>query len=73
MEAAVLLYVNATKIYQFMSKNSEIKPYPSCLRNISKDFAAINMKKQDQMDMSAIFLLITISQTLVILSISINI
>ena len=73
MEAAVLLYVNATKIYQFMSKNSEIKPYPLCLRNISKDFAAINMKKQDQMDMSAIFLLITISLTLVILSISINV
>ena len=54
-------------------KNSEIKPYPLCLRDISKDFAAINMKKQDQMDMSAIFLLITISLTLVILSISINI
>ena len=27
------LFVNATKIYQFKSKNSEIKKYPLCLRN----------------------------------------
>ena len=29
------------------SKHSEIKKYPLCLGNISKDFTANNMKKQD--------------------------
>ena len=33
------LFVNATKIYQFKAKNSEIKVYALCLGNISKDFA----------------------------------
>ena len=27
------------------AKDSEIKPYPSCLGNISKDFTINNMKK----------------------------
>ena len=39
------LFVNATKIYQFKAKDSETKKYPLCLRNISKDFRTINMKK----------------------------
>ena len=39
------LFVNATKIYQFKAKDSEINKYPLCLGNILKDFAAINMKK----------------------------
>ena len=39
------LFVNATKIYQFKANDSEIKKYPLCLGNISKDFTAINMKK----------------------------
>ena len=30
-------FVNATKIYQFKAKNSEIKDYALCLGNISKD------------------------------------
>ena len=34
------------KIYQFKAKNSEIKPHPLCLGNISKDFTANNMKKK---------------------------
>ena len=38
------LFVNATKIYQFKAKDSEIKKYPTCLGNISKDFTANNMK-----------------------------
>ena len=38
------LFVNATKIYQFKAKDSEIKKYPLCLGNISKDFTANNMK-----------------------------
>ena len=39
------LFVNATKIYQFKAKDSEIKLYPLCLQNISGDFSADNMKK----------------------------
>ena len=39
------LFVNATKIYQFKAKNSEIKKYPLCLGNILGDFPANNMKK----------------------------
>ena len=38
------LFVNATKIYQFKAKDSEIKRYPLCLGNISKDFSIDNMK-----------------------------
>ena len=30
--------------YQFIGKDSEIKPYTLCLRNISKKFAVINIK-----------------------------
>ena len=41
------LFVNATKIYQFKAKDSEIKKYPLCLGNIWKDVTANNMKKQD--------------------------
>ena len=32
------LFVNATKIYQYKAKDSEIKNYALCLGNISKDF-----------------------------------
>ena len=39
------LFVNATKIYQFKAKDSEIKDYALHLRNISKDFIINNMKK----------------------------
>ena len=39
------LFVNATKLYQFRAKNSEIKKYHLCLRNISGDFSANNMQK----------------------------
>ena len=47
------LFVNATKIYQFKAKKSEIKDYTLCLGNISKDFTINNMKK-------TVFLLILI-------------
>ena len=40
-------FVNATKLYQFKAKNSEIKVYSPCLGNISNDFTINNMKKQD--------------------------
>ena len=39
------LYVNAAKMYQFKAKDSEIKPYPLFLGNISKDFTINNMKQ----------------------------
>ena len=39
------LFVNATKIYQFKAKDSEINKYPLCLGNISKIFTANKMKK----------------------------
>ena len=41
------LFVNATKIYQFEAKDSEIKKYPLCLGNASNNFTAINMKKTE--------------------------
>ena len=41
------LLVNATKINQFKVKDSEIKKYPLCLRNISGDFSASNMKETE--------------------------
>ena len=40
------LFVNATKVYQFKAKNSEIKIYSLCLCNVSKDFTINNMKKR---------------------------
>ena len=54
-------------------KDSTIKQYLLCLVNISKNFTAINMKKQDSMDTSTNFLLIAILLILVILLIFINI
>ena len=44
-ESNSFLFVNATKIYHFKVKNSEMKKYPLCLGNISRDFSANNMKK----------------------------
>ena len=40
------LIVNTKKIYQFKAKDSEIKSYPLCLDNISKDFAYVFQIKQ---------------------------
>ena len=39
------MFVNATKIHQFKAKDFEIKRYPLCLENISKDFTVDNTKK----------------------------
>ena len=52
------LFVNATKTYQFKAKYSEIKKYPSCLGNVSRDFLANNMKKTALNGRFTIFLLI---------------
>ena len=42
---AKFIFVNATKIYQFKAKDSEIKIYPLCLGNISGEFSVNNTKK----------------------------
>ena len=39
------LSVNGTEIIKFKAKDSEIKAYPLCLGNISKDWSGDNMKK----------------------------
>ena len=42
------LFANATKVYQFKAKDSEIKDYMLCLVNISKYLTITNIrKKQD--------------------------
>ena len=41
-------FVNATKIYQFKAKDSEIKDYTQCLGDIWKDFTIHNMKKKPE-------------------------
>ena len=40
------LFVNATKIYQFIVKDSDIKDYTLCLGNILKDSTSKNVKKK---------------------------
>ena len=40
------LFVNATKIYQFKAKISEIENYALSLGNISKDFTIDDLKKK---------------------------
>ena len=42
---STFLFVNATKIHHFKAKDSEIKRYPFCLENISKDLSGDNIKK----------------------------
>ena len=49
------LFVNATKIYQFKAKNSEIKYYTLCLGNISKYFTINDMKEKDLGDVVKYF------------------
>ena len=39
------LFVNATKVYHFKAKDSEIKDYSLYLSNVSEDFTINNMKK----------------------------
>ena len=44
------LFGNATKMYQFKVRDSEIKDDALCLGNISKDFAINNVKKQAEIE-----------------------
>ena len=39
------LFVNDTEIIKFKAKDSENKPYPLCLGNISKDWSVDSLKK----------------------------
>ena len=41
-----LLFVNATKVYQFKANKSEIKEHSLCLGDVSKGFTINNMKKK---------------------------
>ena len=47
MGAGAFFLVNATEIYQFKAKDSEIKKHPLCLGDITGDVSVSNMKKQD--------------------------
>ena len=49
------LFVNATNIYQFKARDSEIKSCTLCLGNISKDFTINNMKKTGLRDIVKLF------------------
>ena len=60
MEATVLYFVNARKIYQLKAKDSEIKPYILCLGNILKDFTIDNMKKTGLKRVIKVFFLLII-------------
>ena len=44
-ESNSFLFVNGTKIHQFKAKGSDMKRYPLCIGDISKDFSVDNMKK----------------------------
>ena len=54
------LFVNATKMYRFKAKASEIKDYTPCLVNISKDFTINDMKKTKLKESVILFLLVLI-------------
>ena len=45
-ESNSFLFLNATKIYQFKTKNSEITKHSFCLENIPGNFSANNMKEK---------------------------
>ena len=46
IESNKFFFVNATKIYQFKAKDSEIKPYTLCLGKIPKHFTPNNIKNR---------------------------
>ena len=63
------LFINGTKICKFKAKDSETVASPLCLGNISKDWSADNMKKQDLLVMFMISVHITVLLKLIILKI----
>ena len=50
------MFLNTIKVYQFKTKNLEIKDYALCPGNVSKDFAINNMEKNIKRN-SKIFLI----------------
>ena len=68
-----MICVKSVKMYQFKAKDSEIKPYPLCLGNISKDFAIDNMKKAGLKGSVLVFLLIIMLLILRMFQISMHI
>ena len=55
-----MLFVNATKVYQFKAKNCEIKDYALCLVNVSKDFT-INNTKENRIKRSCNFFVVVVN------------
>ena len=55
-----MLFVNATKVYQFKAKNCEIKDYALCLVNVSKDFT-INNTKENRIKRSCNFFFVVVN------------
>ena len=55
MEVTVSYLFDVTENYQFKAKNLEIKKYPLCLGNTSKDFTIDNLKKKTGLKESANF------------------
>ena len=49
------LFVNAMKLYQFKLKDSEIKAYSLCLRNISNNFLLDNLKDRIKKNCKSFF------------------
>ena len=52
------LFVIYTKVYQFKTKDSEVKRYPLCLGNVSKDFTIDSMNKTGSKGSVFFFMLI---------------
>ena len=67
------MFVNGAEIHKFLAKGSMIVPNKLCLGNVSKDFAASNMKKLDLMAIFMILVLIMIQLMLMILKTFTNI
>ena len=60
MEVTVSYLFDVTENYQFKAKNLEIKKYPLCLGNTSKDFTIDNLKKKTGLKESVNFFLLII-------------
>ena len=55
------LFANGTEIHKFTTKDSEIVPSNLCLRNVSKDFSASNIKKKKKkLDLMVTFMILVL-------------
>ena len=55
------LFVNGTEIIKFKAKDSEILVYSVCLGNISKNWTNDNMKKKQDLMVTFMILVLTIT------------